>query len=114
MIGRQPGSRFPLFATIEPAYASNARSPLFALGRVIVFRGSPPGVETFGLPCQGSLTAQPQIGGRDLGTRGIRVTVHGAAAGAPALLLIGGSRQQWSGLPLPWPLAAVGLPGCSL
>lgn len=113
VVGPQPGSRFPCFLSTDPEYDPQTTPGLSWRGQLTMYRGSPAGVRTYGLPGRGRLAGEPRIGLRDLGG-GVRITVHGADPGQPAVLLIGSSRTQAGGLALPFPLDALGLPGCSL
>jgi len=107
----QPGSVFPYFLVTAPRYGDGGR--LSALGRIRCFRGSPPGVQSFGKP-GGTLATTPRIGLRDLGTGGVRIHLSGAEPGQPAALLLGLSRTLWAGLSLPLGLDPFGLPQAAL
>ena len=97
IIGVQPGSAFPLYAVQEPDFGDGM--PRFSYqGRLLVYRGSPGGVEVFGSSCRGTLPTYPKLGIRDLGQKGARVTLHDAAPGAPAVFLVGLSRSRWGNL----------------
>ncbi len=65
----------------------------------------------YGNPCQGVTIGN--VGVPVIGSS-FAVTLQGASPGRPALLLLGASRTTWNGLPLPFPLAVVGAPGCEL
>lgn len=58
----------------------------------------------------------PDIGyiGQPILTRDFTLTLAGAPASAPALLVVGFSSSSWGPVPLPLPLAALGFPGCNL
>ena len=68
----------------------------------------------FGAPGRGTLTTEPKIGLRDLGSAGFRVHLSDAEPGSTAALVLGVSRTTWVGRPLPLSLAEYGFPGCSL
>jgi hypothetical protein len=107
IVGVQPGSRFPVFVVPQASYQ-------LTLGRLLAYRGSPKGVEVFGVSCAGSTATAPRIGARDLGPKGVRITLKDGTPGAPAALFVGFSRTNWGGQALPYPLDFLGLPGCSL
>jgi hypothetical protein len=111
-VGRpQPGNPSPVFVINEPEYGLTGSD---YLGRIRLYRGTPPGVESFGARCSGTLRSAPQIGLRDLQGFGVRIHLSSAPAGAPAALLLGFSSSQWHGLTLPLSLASLGLPQCFL
>jgi hypothetical protein len=114
VVGVQPGSPFPVFAVPQFSYMDSPGHPFVTLGRLLVYRGSPKGVEVFGLSCRGTAATTPRIGARDLGASGVRITLKDGTPGAPAALFVGLSRTSWGGQVLPYPLAPLGLPGCSL
>ena len=111
MIARQPGSPFGLYLIAEPGYPSG-EPPWPGGGRIYCRRGAVPTVESFGVPCRGTLSTFPKIGLRSLGPSGTRVHLSGAEPGRQALLAIGFSRSSWPGGPLPTPLFPYGYPGC--
>jgi hypothetical protein len=49
-----------------------------------------------------------------LGNAQFAVTVASGPGGAPALLVLGNSRQEWAGIPLPFDLLPLGAPGCAI
>lgn len=112
-VGRpQPGNPYPVFLFPEPYYGL---SPMgWPLGRIRMYRGTPPGVEPYGSACSGTLPSRPQMGLRDLQGRGVRLHLSNAPPAGYAALALGLSRTQWNGTPLPLPLDPLGLPGCSL
>ncbi|MFQ5504183.1 MAG: FG-GAP repeat domain-containing protein, partial [Planctomycetota bacterium] len=109
----QPGSPFGLFAAGEPAYGPGNIRPTY-LGRIRVYRASPPGVQVYGATCKGTLETSPRIGIRDLQGKGARIHLSDAAPGSPALLLLGLSRTKWGTIPLPLALDPLGFSGCKL
>jgi hypothetical protein len=112
-VGRpQPGNPYPVFVFPEPTYGL---SPLgWPLGRIRMYRSTPAGVEPYGTACSGTLPSRPQMGIRDLQGRRVRLQLSLAPRAAYAVLALGFSRTQWNGVPLPFSLAGIGLPGCSL
>jgi hypothetical protein len=89
--------------------------PLFRqIGRLALLRGLPQGVQPFGAPCAGSLATPPKIGLRNVDGKATRLHLSGAEPGSPAVLLLGLSRTQFAGVPLPLSLAPFGFTGCSL
>lgn len=77
--------------------------------------GAPPGVSTIGTPCADVTGATPAIGitiGARLGqTMDVNLSNANPALLA-AVLALGHSNQQWNGIPLPFDLGFVGMPGC--
>jgi hypothetical protein len=70
----------------------------------------------YGAGCTGALgvpVLAAEAGSLPLPGTTFTATISGAPAGA-ALMATGLSDTQWEGLPLPLPLAAVGMPGCQL
>jgi hypothetical protein len=114
VVGKGPGSPLPVFVASAPDHGSRPFTLLAALGGLRVYRGSPPGAQVYGLPCQGTLAKAPKIGMRALETTGTRITVHDGPEGSTAILLLGISRSAFGGLVLPAPLAPAGFPGCFL
>jgi len=77
----------------------------------------PATVLAFGSACSGTAgTPVLSIAGGQRPWLGDTVTlqVQPVPSGAPALLALGSSNTTWSGLPLPAPLATLGMPGCDL
>ncbi len=110
----QPGSPFPVFLLSDNSYG-RGYAPFFgALGRVSCYRASPPGVQSLGANCTGTLTAAPQIGLTNRSAAGMQFHLRNAPAGTPAALLLGLSSTSWNGLTLPYSLSALGLPACNL
>ena len=110
-MGKIAGSPFPLFIVFEGYYGFSA--PTGDLGRIRVFKGPPGGVQAFGTPCPGTLAAAPLFGIRSMQDR-VRLHLSGAPPNAPALLVVGLSRSSFGGAALPYPLDAIGFPGCAL
>lgn len=111
-----PDSPFPLFVVAEPLHEWYGRprgGPTY-LGRVQVYRGSPPTVRYRGPGCRGTLAMRPRVGMRDRQGLGIRVHVRDAPAGAPCALLLGFSDRLWGGIRLPLRLDPLGFVGCRL
>jgi hypothetical protein len=110
-----PNDPFPLYVTTMPNHGVQTGS---ALGRVLLYRAKPPTVTLPGAPpCQGGLAAPVEIGLRDLapsGARGVQVHLSAAPSGVNAALYVGLSNTDWNGVPLPYDLAFLGLPGCAL
>jgi hypothetical protein len=80
-----------------------------------MYRLSPAGAETFGLPCPGNLPSMPRIGIRRYESiAGTRIQLSGGAPGGTGVLVVGLSRTSWLGWPLPFPLSPFGFPSCSL
>jgi hypothetical protein len=113
-LGPQPGSPFGCWLVCEPLYQPRPNQTPHALGRIMLFRGVPPGMQAFGASCAGTLATTPRIGARNQGSGQLRVQVSGAAPGQPAVLILGLSRTQWLGQSLPWSLSPLGFPGCRL
>lgn len=107
----QGGSPFPLYACrgqyIPPNYSTD-------VGRVMMFRATPPGVVPYGLACQGNQASAPRIGIRTVEPKSTRLHLSGGEAGGVGVLLAGVSRTSWSGIPLPFPLSQFGFPSCVL
>jgi hypothetical protein len=103
-----------LAGSLTPTQRAAYTALLAEHARIVDTSGS---FSTFGATsCAGSNGA-PAIG--SAGTPRIgsayAVSLSGAAASQPALLLTGASRERWGPLTLPWPLAASGGgPGCSV
>ena len=117
--GPQPKSPYPVFAIghvgYHPYYPRWSGAGQFTRGRVMLFRGSPPGVEGFASPCRGTLASAPQMGVRSLGAAGVRLHLSNADPTGSAVLLLGLSRDQLgSGVRLPLPLSALGFSDCWL
>ena len=112
-LGARPGSPFPLFAFADPQYQATPGRFLF-LGRLAVIRGAPLGASVYGTPCAGSLATAPKIGVRGTEEGKIRISVYDAAAGSPAVLLVGASRTALGSTPLPISLESLGFHGCAL
>jgi hypothetical protein len=49
-----------------------------------------------------------------VGNKAFHATLDDAPGGATAVLIVGFSNQQWSGLNLPLDLTGIGMPGCHL
>jgi hypothetical protein len=79
-----------------------------------MFRVSPPGVTTFGMTCRGTLANTPQTGLQNPAAAGIRLHLSNAPVAAPALFLLGSSRDRFGSLLLPHPVDSLGFPGCLL
>jgi hypothetical protein len=75
----------------------------------------PAAAATFGAGCGGA-AALPKLAIERLPWAGddLAVGVTGLPSGSPASLLVGASRTNWNGVPLPFDLGAIGLPGCLL
>jgi hypothetical protein len=103
----------------------------FVRGRSVLFGGYSPVMQTTwsyepgaiaswlggGVGCTGSsgtpaLAAAP--GSLPIAGATFTLRVSCGAMNAPAVLALGVSDQQWGGLPLPFDLAAIGMPGCTL
>lgn len=111
-VGRpQPGNPYPVFVVNEGEYGETNGD---YLGRIRLYRGTPPGVEPIGMSCAGTLPTTPQMGLRDLQGRGVRLHLSRTPPAAHVALLLGFSRTHWHGLTLPASLAPLGLPSCSL
>ncbi len=82
-------------------------------GRILAYDAAPPGAAPYGAACRGRLARAPLLGVSS-DEKWTKVTLHGAAAGTPVMLLLGLSRTAWQGLTLPLALDALGLPGCVL
>jgi hypothetical protein len=69
----------------------------------------------FGTGCAGSAGVL-ELDTADRPWLGATLTIRwsNVAPGTVALLALGGSRQDWLGVPLPLPLASIGMPGCTL
>jgi hypothetical protein len=80
-----------------------------------IHSGRPPGVTPSGSGCPDATGVVPRLGisiGPRLGKQ-MRVNLSAASANcAAAVLALGFSDQQWSGMPLPADLGFLGLPGC--
>jgi len=87
-----------------------------ALGWVTIYSGAPIGVTRFGSACPGSGGPAPAIGATGIPVVGSTFEVHlsGALGGTTAGLIVGASKTDWWGVPLPWNLALLGMPGCEL
>jgi len=108
----QPGNPFPLVVVCEPTVRVGSTCCDYE-GVLRVLRSSPPGVDAYGTACAPSQPGPPRIGIRSLSS-GTRLTVVDAPPSGVAFLLLGTSRTQFGGIPLPLPLDAFGLPGCQL
>jgi hypothetical protein len=119
-VGRaHPGSPFPVFAMSHANWGPYAArwGSNWQRGKVSMYRGTPAGAAVYGPACTGTLANAPRIGIKRLGVSppiGVRLHLTRAEPGNSAVLLLGLSRTQWLGLPLPLPLDALGFPGCSL
>lgn len=80
-----------------------------------IHSGRPPGVTSSGTGCPDTAGVVPHLGvsvGPRLG-RQMQINLSDASPNcAAAVLVLGYSDQQWSGMPLPADLGLVGLPGC--
>jgi hypothetical protein len=86
--------------------------------------GIPPGSSLYGQGCPGSGGIVPLIraggGFPTTGTGGgpsnqaFRIVLPKALGGTSASLIVGPSSSDWMGIPLPFDLGLVGMPGCSL
>jgi FG-GAP repeat protein len=86
--------------------------------RVFSYTGIPAGSSTFGAGCPGSGGFVPRVttaGGPPApGQPDFRVYGSKMLGGTVAVLILGISSNDWSGVPLPLNLAFLGLPSCSL
>lgn len=98
----QQGDLFARFVT-RSGYFSN-------VPRMYLLSGAPPGVRQSGAAGRGTLAAAPEIGVRQMGATGFRITLHGAESNAPALLVVGFSQPTLPSFNLP----ALGFTGCTL
>jgi hypothetical protein len=108
----QAGNPFPLVVACEPSLRVGSTC-CDIVGTMRMLRSSPPGVDAYGRACSIAPADLPRGGVRSLGAR-TRLTVVDGPAGGFALLLLGTSRTQYGGLPLPLPLDPFGLPACQL
>lgn len=86
--------------------------------RVLSVAGFPAGVTSFGVGCAGSGGVIPVAGtaggAPSVGNASFAVNVGDAPASQPGFLIVGFSRDDWDGVPLPFALDGAGLPGCRL
>ena len=77
----------------------------------------PASTQTYGTACSGSAGppalaaasgSQPWIG------MNFTAALSGVPAGQPASILFGTSRSSWAGVPLPFDLSGIGMPGCTI
>ena len=66
----------------------------------------------FGAGCSGSAGVPLMLGNTP--TIGRSLTIRGFRIPGPTVLFFGGFNSTWNGLPLPFSLAPLGAPGCSL
>ncbi len=114
--GPQPGSPFPVFTSNGQDYKPpfTPTNPLSATGRVTLYSGAPPGVSSTGPGCAGRTPSAPVMGITAPSSGLARLHLSAAPPSTPSALLLGLSSTSWSGVPLPLPLATLGLPSCSL
>ncbi len=87
------------------------------VGKAYAYSGVPPGIDSFGSGCPGSLGAAPRIGVTGIPFVGATFEVHLSRTlpGTFALLLLGASNASLpGGLPLPLNLGFLGMPACNL
>ncbi len=82
----------------------------------ICFGGGGGGLAVFGAGCKGSNGKVPLLSAPSPPARGkpFQVRVSSAPAGASGLLVLGRDTKKFGALPLPFSLAGIGAPGCSL
>jgi hypothetical protein len=88
----------------------------YSSGFVLLYSGAPAGVTTYGSACAAANGRVPRIavtGVPAIGTT-VAVTLSEVGAGLPAIFFLGVSNTNWLGIPLPFPLTSVGMPGCFL
>lgn len=70
----------------------------------------------FGTGCVGTNTKTPTIGARSFACANnsvFRLTLANAKESSTAFLLVGTSKTDWSGIPLPFDLTPIGMAGCT-
>ncbi|MCI0587337.1 MAG: integrin alpha [Planctomycetes bacterium] len=85
-------------------------------GRVEIWSLVPLGVSIDGTACPGTGGVRPVIGFTGSPTLGSSASINlsRVSPAAPALLMFGFPASNWGGIPLPFDLGILGLPGCSL
>ena len=71
---------------------------------------------TFGTGCVGTNTRTPTISARSFPCANntvFRINLSNARESSTAFLLVGNSKSDWAGIPLPFDLAAIGMNGCT-
>jgi hypothetical protein len=104
-----PDNPFPAYVTSREILINN-----FDVGRIVMNRASPPGVDAFGTACAGALAAAPKIGINTTPQATTRIHISGAPPGSSAILMLGLSSTSYGMWPLPFPLTQFGFPGCML
>lgn len=109
---------YPLFGVTQTATFTSQETPSMIAYRdaqtclTVIAAGA---FVPYGSGCAGT-AGVPQIGsaGNPVFGQTFSVTLGSARANTAAILAIGGSDATWGGVALPWSLAGLGAPGCSL
>lgn len=109
-VGDTNGDDFPDY--VVAVFASAVPS----VTAVRLFSGAPPGVSTLGLGCPDGRGVIPRVGCSYVPALGqpFAINLSRVRSAAGALLALGLSSTAWSGLPLPYDLTPLGMPGCLL
>lgn len=114
LLAPQPGNPFPVVVIEESAHLwGNCCCCPQVGGLFRVMRSSPPGVDAFGAACSSAGGQLARIGIRTVPI-GVRMTVADGPSAGIGVLLLGTSRTQFGGIPLPIALDLIGLRGCLL
>jgi len=106
--GYWPGTRQACFLGSHDISTTTANQ-----GAMMMYRADAD-ILPYGSGCAGALAKMPFITSHDQGPLGMRLTMTEGAPGASAVCMIGTSNQKLFGVPLPYSMAALGMPGCSL
>ena len=106
--GYWPGTRQACFLG-----SHDIRTNIMNQGAIMMYRADAD-ILPYGSGCAGALAKMPRIASHDQGPLGTRLTMTEGAPGAPAVCMIGTSNQRLFGVLLPYSMASLGMPGCSL